>query len=155
VILLGLAGHVVGYLLLIPVATDWDFILPSLTHGFGHALLFPCVVSLGAGAFPPEYRGTGTTIILAFVDLGTMLSAPLLGSLIEEQGFTRTYLAMAVFTLATFAVYAALKFRVRDADGAPPAALEPASDQSSAPEPAVATIATEAAAPEHLTCRRA
>lgn len=119
VILIGLTGHVLGYLLLIPVHSDLGFLLPAVLHGFGHALLFPCVVSLGAGAFPPEYRGTGTTIILAFVDLGTMLSAPLLGRLIEAEGFTRTYLAMAGFTFAVAAVYGALKFRVADFDGMP------------------------------------
>ncbi|MFO1092836.1 MAG: MFS transporter [Planctomycetaceae bacterium] len=164
VILIGLAGHVIGYLLLIPVRSDLGFLLPAVLHGFGHALLFPCVVSLGAGAFPPEYRGTGTTIILAFVDLGTMLSAPLLGRLIEADGFTYTYLAMAALTFAVAAVYAALKFRVADFDGLPAIAHDETlvddlpEELATVPAPSVTPsldIDSHAAESTPVTCRRA
>jgi MFS family permease len=114
VILLGLLGHTAGFLLLMRVRNDWDLVLPSICGGFGHALLFPCVVSLGAGAFPAEYRGTGTTITLAFVDLGTVLSAPLLGAIIDGYGFTAMFAASAAGTVAIAAVYGALKFRATD-----------------------------------------
>ncbi len=119
-LMLGLLGHTAGYLLLIPVHSDWGFILPSMCCGFGHALLFPCVVSLGAGAFPTEYRGTGTTITLAFVDLGTMISAPIMGGVIERHGFSLMYIATAACMFTTLLVYAALKFRVQDDDAAMP-----------------------------------
>lgn len=168
VILLGLAGHVIGYLLLIPVQTQWDFVLPAILHGFGHALLFPCVVSLGAGRFPPEYRGTGTTIILAFVDLGTMLSAPLLGRMIEVEGFTRTYLVMTALTLATGVIYGVLRFRVPDSDGVPKVEAEIVLENVAGQEPAivplpplavtpvaVTPVAVNSAEPEPATCRRA
>ncbi len=109
-ILLGLAGHCLGLLLLCSVTTEWDLIIPAIGCGFGHALLFPCVVSLGAGAFPPEYRGSGTTITLGFMDLGVFLSAPILGRVIDAYGFNAMFLissgtAMAIgviFGLATF-----------------------------------------------------
>lgn len=163
VILLGLAGHVVGYLLLIPVQSQWDFVLPAILHGFGHALLFPCVVSLGAGRFPPEYRGTGTTIILAFVDLGTMLSAPLLGRLIEVEGFTRTYLIMTMLTLAVAVIYGVLRFRVPDSDGVPGLEEVVVLDTAPGREPVivpmtpstVAPVAVNPPEPEPATCRRA
>jgi MFS family permease len=113
-LLLGLAGHTAGHLLLVNVGSQWEFVLPALCTGFGHALLFPCVVSLGAGAFPPEYRGTGTSITLACVDLGTMLSAPLLGSVIERQGFNAMYYATAAIMAAGLVVYGVLKFHVHD-----------------------------------------
>jgi MFS family permease len=164
VFLLGLAGHVVGYLLLIPVRSEWGFVLPAIAHGFGHALLFPCVVSLGAGVFPPEYRGTGTTIILAFVDLGTMISAPLLGRLIEHQGFTRTYLVMAGLTLATGVIYGVLRFRVPDSDGVPEIDEEMVMESVPGPEPAVVplpssgvtpVVPSSSPEPKAATCRRA
>jgi MFS family permease len=123
-LMIGLLGHTAGYLLLIPVQSDWGFILPSVCCGFAHALLFPCVVSLGAGAFPVEYRGTGTTITLAFIDLGTMLSAPILGRVIETHGFGVMYVATAACMFATLVVYGVLKFRVQD-DDATVAELEP------------------------------
>lgn len=161
VILLGLAGHALGFLLLIPVESDWGFVLPSLCNGFGHALLFPCVVSLGAGMFPPEYRGTGTTITLAFVDLGTMLSAPLLGRVIEESGFTFMYVATAVYTVATCAVYGVLKFHVHDEDGIRlPAELRagrtsPESDSRAADIAASPPAPPPTPEPAPVTCRQA
>jgi MFS family permease len=115
-LLIGLAAHTTGYLLLTRVTSQWGFVLPSLCTGFGHALLFPCVVSLGAGAFPPEHRGTGTSITLASIDLGTMISAPILGGVIERQGFDAMFYWTAALMLAGVVIYGALKFHVRDND---------------------------------------
>ena len=47
-------------------------------------MLFPAVVSIGAGRFPIQYRGSGTTLVLGFTELGTALAAPLLGMLIDR-----------------------------------------------------------------------
>lgn len=118
-LLIGLAAHTSGYLLLTRVTSQWGFVLPSLCCGFGHALLFPCVVSLGAGAFPIEHRGTGTSLTLASVDLGTMISAPLLGEVIDGHGFDAMFYWTAGLMFAGVVVYGVLKFHVRDNDAAP------------------------------------
>lgn len=86
-IIMGLVGHAIGHFLMTLVTTDWQLIPPAMCLGFGHALLFPCVVSMGAGAFPEQYRGTGTTITLAAIDCGTILTAPILGWIIDHHGF--------------------------------------------------------------------
>lgn len=90
-ILLGLGGHCLGQFSLILVNQQWQFLIPAIGCGFGHALLFPSVISLGAGRFPPEYRGTGTTIILGFTEFGVVLSAPVLGAVIDHFGFVPMY----------------------------------------------------------------
>jgi len=82
-LLVGLAGHATGHLMLSQVTSQWQLIIPALTCGFGHALLFPSVVSLGTETFPREYRGTGTAIILGFTEIGVAISAPLLGWIID------------------------------------------------------------------------
>ena len=87
----GLMGHIVGHLLLAFVSESWQFILPSIICGFGHALLFPAVVSLGSGAFPKERRGAGTAIILGFTDFGSLIYAPLLGRIGDQFGFHALY----------------------------------------------------------------
>ena len=46
----------------------------------------------GSGAFPKAYRGSGTTIVLGFTEVGAMLSAPLLGWIIDGYGFTPMFL---------------------------------------------------------------
>ena len=107
-ILLGLAGHFIGFGALPLVDRPWQFLVPALCCGFGHALLFPAVVSLGSGAFPSAYRGTGTALVLGFADLGTALSAPALGSVIDYfggAGFAQMFVAASAVALIVAAVY--------------------------------------------------
>lgn len=143
-ILLGLAGHFCGHLMLPLVSQPWHFLFPALTCGFGHALLFPAVVSLGAGAFPRAYRGTGTALVLGFVDLGTGFSAPLLGGIIDHfdgAGFTPMFLTSSATALAIALWYGLTTARCPDHDGAPaeePIPLRPiavATTPQSAPVP--------------------
>ncbi|WP_010585950.1 MFS transporter [Schlesneria paludicola] len=97
----GLLGHATGHLLLAFVTDGWQFILPSIICGFGHALLFPAVVSLGSGTFPKECRGAGTAIILGFTDFGSLIYSPLLGRISDEFGFHVMYCVSSGVALAT------------------------------------------------------
>lgn len=97
----GLLGHVVGHLLLSTAHEGWHFILPSIVCGFGHALLFPAVVSLGSGSFPRESRGAGTAIILGFSDFGSLVYAPLLGRISDHFGFRVMYCVSSGIALST------------------------------------------------------
>ena len=85
-ILLGLTGNAVGHLALPLVTRDWHFCFPAAACGFGHALLYPAIVSLGSGAFPRRYRGLGTTLVLGLIELGTAVSPPILGTIIDHWG---------------------------------------------------------------------
>ena len=122
-ILLGLAGHAAGFLILPLTTQQWHFLLPAVANGFGHALLFPAVVSLGSGAFPREYRGTGTALVLGFVDLGTALFAPLLGSIIDyydHAGFTQMFAVATLTVLSVATLYAFTSARVPDSEAVRP-----------------------------------
>ena len=111
-LLVGLAGHAAGHLMLSQVTTQWQLIVPALTCGFGHALLFPSVVSLGTDTFPREYRGTGTSIILGFTEVGVAISAPVLGWIIDTcrtsgalEPFAAMYYASASSACCVAAYY--------------------------------------------------
>lgn len=86
-ILIGLAIQGMGLWAIVPISSGWQVSLSAFLCGFGHALLFPSIVSLGAGAFPTEYRGSGTNLTLGFFDCGIALSAPLFGRLIDLPQF--------------------------------------------------------------------
>lgn len=115
-ILLGLLGHAVAHALLPFMRSEWQFLIPAVAGGFGHALLFPAVVSKGAGQFPRRYRGSGTTLVLGFVDLGTALFAPLLGSIIDYVGFTEMFFTSAGTAVAIAGIYAVTTARKPDVD---------------------------------------
>lgn len=86
-ILFGLAIQGLGLWSIVPITSGWQVVFSAFLCGFGHALLFPSIVSLGAGAFPLEYRGSGTNLTLGFFDCGIALSAPLLGRVIDLPQF--------------------------------------------------------------------
>jgi MFS family permease len=124
-ILWGLGGLAVGQLLLLFVRTQIGFLLPAASCGFGHALLFPAVISLGSGKFPVQYRGTGTTLILGFMDLGMIVGAPVLGRIIDQghktwgsaqAGFDGMFYTASGFVIATILIYAFTGARQPDTD---------------------------------------
>ncbi|GAB4162767.1 MAG: hypothetical protein Tsb009_39630 [Planctomycetaceae bacterium] len=118
-ILLGLTGHGIGHALIPWVTAEWQFLGPAVICGFGHALLFPAVVSVGAGRFPPENRGTGTTLVLGFVDLGQALFAPLLGGVIDyfnHTGFTQMFYTSTGTAFLIALIYALTAARQPDVD---------------------------------------
>lgn len=86
-ILIGLTIQGVGLWSIVPINSGWQAVFSALLCGLGHAVLFPSIVSLGAGAFPPEYRGSGTNLTLGFFDCGVALAAPLLGRVIDLPEF--------------------------------------------------------------------
>jgi MFS family permease len=112
----GLLGHTVGHFLLSYATQSWEFVLPSVICGFGHALLFPAVVSLGAGAFPQEARGAGTAIILGFTDLGSLVFSPLLGRIIVAYGFQAMFWTSSGIACAVAAIYLTIALRYADAE---------------------------------------
>ena len=82
-ILLGLGLMIVGQLLLLVVDSEWMFVVPGIGYGMGHAILFPATVAAGSRAFPNRYRGLGMTVMLATVDGGQLIGAPLAGGIIH------------------------------------------------------------------------
>ncbi|MDA0833934.1 MAG: MFS transporter [Planctomycetota bacterium] len=116
-ILLGLTGLCTGQLMFPFVTQEWHFLFPAIASGFGHALLFPAVVSLGTASFPLAYRGTGTTLVLGFLDVGSALFAPILGGIIDyfhPPGFSQMFLFTAGFTLAVIIIYTLTSARTPD-----------------------------------------
>lgn len=113
-ILCGLAGQAIGHFALPFLTESWQLLLPSIACGFGHALLFPAVVSLGAGAFPPRYRGLGTTLILGFSELGFAIFAPILGTIIDHIGFQTMFFTSSILTVIVAITYQLTAAKIGD-----------------------------------------
>lgn len=74
-----LAGSMLLYLVAV---NQWLLPIPAFLGGVAHALLFPAIVGGGSVAFPRKYRGTGTNLMLAMLDLGALVGQPAIGTLI-------------------------------------------------------------------------
>ncbi len=86
-IVIGLCAHSLGLLCLPWVTLPWHLVFPAILSGFGHALLFPCVVSLTTKCFPKEYQGTANSVVLGSVDIGALIFSPMIGWTIDQFGF--------------------------------------------------------------------
>lgn len=118
-VLIGMTALTAGLLAFLPVRSEVWFLLPAVVCGLGHALLFPAVVSLGSGRFPPRYRGSATTLILGFIEVGTIISAPLLGAIIDyfdHRGFAQMFYTTATVCAVVGVLYLVTSARRADAD---------------------------------------
>lgn len=82
-IVVGLVLLTISYLCYIPVTRTWHLILPAAIAGSSHALLFPSIMSAGTSVFPRRYLGVATSLILAMFDVGTFISAPVVGAFLR------------------------------------------------------------------------
>jgi len=86
-ILVGLAALAVSQGLFLLVRVEWQLIIPGVTYGFAHAVLFPSVVAAGSRAFPQQHRGLGTTLMLGTWDAGQLIGAPAAGAILHCSGW--------------------------------------------------------------------
>lgn len=82
-ILLGIGGLAFSVLLLLLVRGEWQLVLPGIGFGFSHAVLFPSVMTAGNLAFPIQYRGLATVLVLAMWDVGQLIGAPTAGAILQ------------------------------------------------------------------------
>lgn len=107
----GLTLFGIGICTLIGLRTQAGLILPGLLMGAGHCFVFPSMVDLSAESLPPQYRGTGTSLILAAGDLGMLIGFGVLGELIDWLGFDRAVAVQAAVVFLGAGVFAAARWR--------------------------------------------
>lgn len=140
-ILIGLLGQATGFVAIPFVAAEWMLVMPAVAIGFGHALLFPAVVSLGTATFPVEYRGSGTTLILGMFDIGQLTMAPILGRVIDNFGFAVMFYGTAGTAAVVAVGYALLTRGASDNDGQDVVVRkDPSFDRSLGTQPAAARL---------------
>jgi MFS family permease len=100
-VLVGLLSLALGQLAFCWVQQAWQVVLPALGCAMGRAVLYPAVVSLGAGPSAQGQTGRGTTHILGCIDVGLLLSAPVLGVLIERFGYPTMFVVAAALIFVT------------------------------------------------------
>ena len=91
---------------LVSDATPWLIVVPALVTGMGHGLMFHTMTALTIESFSMNVRGTGSSLALMMLDLGTIAGAPVLGQIAEVWGFNWMFSAIGLFTLGVAGAYA-------------------------------------------------
>lgn len=122
-IVVGLTLLSISYLCYVPVTNTWHLIAPAALAGIAHALLFPSIMSAGTAVFPRRYLGVATSLILAMFDVGTFVSAPIIGIFLRYAKPETPYAyplmfagVAAVFALVTILFICSSAGRTRHAE---------------------------------------
>ena len=83
IILLGMAGMAASMAMFLLVRTEWQLVLPGIGLGCFYSMIFPPVLAVGVAAFPARHRGLATLLVLASLDLGQLVGAPIAGAVLE------------------------------------------------------------------------
>jgi len=120
-ILSGMAVLVVSQLLFLMVDAEWQLILPGISYGIAHAIMFPSVIAAGCRLFPAEHRGLGTTMMLSTWDAGQLVGAPMAGAIVHYTGLVGlpSYPIMFVTIGVLLAVVTLMYARTADGAGLP------------------------------------
>jgi MFS family permease len=111
-ILLGIGTMALAQLLFLAVRAEWQLILPGVVHGIAQAILYPNITAAGTSAFPDRHRGLGTTVMLATLDLGQLIGAPVAGMILHGSealgwaSYPTMFVAMAGALTAAAVTYA-------------------------------------------------
>jgi MFS family permease len=98
-ILLGQAALVASLLAYLLVESYAALALPAVFTGIAHAVLFPAVLAGGSLRFPVRYRGLATTLMLASMDIGTLLGAPMIGAILHAAQWSELPAYPTMFVL--------------------------------------------------------
>jgi MFS family permease len=101
----GLLAVSLGMLVFLFVNREWQLAFPAMLMGIAHALLFPAVVAGGSSVFPAEYRGVGTTLMLASFDLGTLIGMPTVGMIVHTWSYGVMFASVGGLLLAVVLIY--------------------------------------------------
>ena len=111
-ILIGLGVMAAAQLLFLPVQSEWQLVIPGLAHGVAQAILYPTVTAAGSSRFPVRYRGLGTTLVLAAIDVGQLIGAPAAGVILHASdwlgldSYATLYLVMSAVLVMVAGLYA-------------------------------------------------
>ena len=142
IVLAGLGLVIVSQGLFLFVHREWQLVIPSVTYGMGHAILFPAGFAEGCCTFPPRYRGLGTSLMLATYDVGLLIGAPTAGLLVHFgqalgwPGYPTMFLGVAIVLALTTGVYATAQRQVKPRRRPRPTVPGPSATEVVLPPPA-------------------
>lgn len=106
------AGSILMALALIATAYAFDFALfgSAIVLGIGAAMVPPMVMTITAESLPPNLSGTGFSIVTLCQNIGTAVSAPFAGYLIQTtQSLPLTFLGISSFAFSSAIIALTLK----------------------------------------------
>jgi predicted MFS family arabinose efflux permease len=94
-----------GFLVLGLSAGASGLVLAGSLLGIGHGLLFPILTAQVVTRARPAERGSAMAIFTSLFDLAVLTAAPIVGIVIDWQGYTTAFVGLSLFVAVGLAVY--------------------------------------------------
>ena len=105
-------GIIVMYFLLAGVTSTTGFVVAALVGGLGHGMVFPIVSAAAVDRTRTSERGSALAFFTALFDLGTLVVAPVIGTIIDRAGYSSAFRSIAVVLAVGLVAYWLLDRRV-------------------------------------------
>ncbi len=106
-----LLSLVAGILVLGNAGSGTQIAIAGVLCGLGHGYIFPILSALVVTRTEVAFRGVAMTLFTALFDVGALIGAPLLGWVIESNGYSTMFSLASVMVLSLSALYFALDRR--------------------------------------------
>ena len=90
-----IAFYGAGIALLSITSTTTMLWIAAAVAGTGHAFMFPILGGLVVGRSPEDRRAGGMSLFSATFDLGPLIGAPIIGLIVERQGYGPMWIGLA------------------------------------------------------------
>ncbi|WOE40842.1 MFS transporter [Acinetobacter chinensis] len=94
-----------GLVMVSMASGQWLLWLSAVFIGMGYGSLFPCFQTLAIQSAPKQRMGHAVSTFFTLFDSGMAIGSVLLGMVIAQYGFQKTYLLCAVIVMLTLYVY--------------------------------------------------
>ncbi len=104
-----MGAYAAGFPVLAGAATLPPFATAASLLGLGHGLLFPVITAQVVTRARESERGSAMAIFTSLFDLAVLTAAPVVGAIIDWQGYATAFNALGVFLVAGIVVYVAVE----------------------------------------------
>ena len=95
----------IGMMIVSVMSSQWTMWLSAVFIGIGYGSLFPCLQTLAIQSVEKQRMGHAISTFFTLFDIGLAVGSVVMGMIIAQYGFEKTYMFCAVMVIFTLLIY--------------------------------------------------
>jgi len=95
----------IGMMIVSVMSSQWTMWLSAVVIGIGYGSLFPCLQTLAIQSVEKQRMGHAISTFFTLFDIGLAVGSVVMGMIIAQYGFEKTYMFCAVMVIFTLLIY--------------------------------------------------
>ncbi len=108
----------IGMMIVSVMSSQWIMWLSAVFIGVGYGSLFPCLQTLAIQSVEKQRMGHAISTFFTLFDIGLAVGSVVMGMIITQYGFEKTYMFCAVMVIFTLLIYRQYVARKRPSSSA-------------------------------------